>query len=253
MKKKKLVNQLLEVAAELSTQRMCILGEGNVSGLMNDGIFLVKASGTSLSTLKAEHLVSVEQQPFLEVIQSNVEYSDSEMEQLLMDSRTDPDSLKPSVETQFHAWLLSLPTIEAVGHCHPIAVNQILCSPRKKDFAAKRLFPDQVVYCGARSVLVEYVDPGLVLARKIAEKVTQYLDTYNKPPRTILLENHGLITLGSNYKEVISAALMAEKSAEIFTGADSLGGPIFMDEQEVDRIDNRMDEAYRRKIAKSEN
>ncbi len=246
------VNQLIEAASLLAKGRMAILGEGNISGSLDQDRFLIKASGTSLATLKPEHLVKVYREPFLEAIKSDREFDDSEMEQLLLDSRYDPDSLKPSVETLFHAWLLNLPAVNVVGHCHAIAINRILCSPAKNNFASRRLFPDQIVYCGPSSVLVKYVDPGLILAREIARKVTLYIDTFGKPPRTILLENHGIISLGQHHQEMISATLMAEKAAKIFAGAFSMGGPVFMKEEDVNRIDNRMDEAYRRKIAGSQ-
>ncbi len=38
---------------------------------------------------------------------------------------------------------MSLPDIHFVGHTHAIHVNQILCSPRAREFAAKKLFPDE--------------------------------------------------------------------------------------------------------------
>ena len=40
---------------------------------------------------------------------------------------------------------------------------------------------------------------------------------------------------------------VATKAAEIFTGAASLGGPVFMDEEEVIRIASRADELYRQR------
>lgn len=249
---KELKQQLTEAAAQLTAWRMALCGEGNISARVDEDHFLVKASGTSMAKLEPEHLVLVNQAPFLEVIDNSREMDDQETEDLLMDSRCETDALKPSVETLFHAWLLNLPSVNFVGHCHAIAVNRILCSPWRRDFAERRLFPDQVVYCGPVSVRIEYVDPGLPLAREIAREVSRYMDTYRKPPKTILLENHGLITLGSNHREIVSAAWMTEKSAEIFAGAASLGGPVFMKKEEVQRIDGRLDEAYRRKIAGSQ-
>jgi hypothetical protein len=38
----------------------------------------------------------------------------------------------------FHAYLLSLPDINFVGHTHATYINQILCSPRAADFAAMK-------------------------------------------------------------------------------------------------------------------
>ena len=96
--------------------------------------------------------------------------SDEEIHQSLLDSRVDPQAMKPSVEALFHGYLLSLPDVNYAGHVHAIAVNQILCSPRAREFAERRIFPDEIVCCGPESVLVPYVDPGLVLAQAIREK-----------------------------------------------------------------------------------
>jgi hypothetical protein len=40
----------------------------------------------------------------------------------------------------FHAYLLSLPDINFVGHTHATYINQILCSPRAADFCRNETF-----------------------------------------------------------------------------------------------------------------
>jgi rhamnose utilization protein RhaD (predicted bifunctional aldolase and dehydrogenase) len=241
--------QLLELAADCGDERqMAILGEGNISGKIDERYFLVKASGTSLTNLKPEHLVEVDSVPLLDAMDRGLEMDDAAIEQLLLDSRVDPDALKPSVESLFHAWFLQLPDIRFVGHVHATAVNQILCSPRAEEYATKRMFPDQIVYCGSESVLVPYVDPGLVLSRRIALEVEAFRARMDVLPKTILLVNHGIIALGKRHTEVMAALSMAEKSAQIFVGAASLGGPVFFDEYNVRRIDGRLDEHYRQRM-----
>jgi len=240
---------LLEMAATLGDSReMAIFGEGNISGRLADDTFLVKASGVGLASLREEHLVEVERKPLVAVIEQDGVIRDEEVEQLLLDARRDRQALKPSVESLFHAWLLGLPDVHFVGHTHAIAVNQILCSPRARDFATKRLIPDQIVYCGAESVLVPYVDPGLMLARTIAREVEAFIKRTGVVPRTILMENHGIIALGKRHTDVIAALGMAEKAARIFVGAAVLGGPIFMSGGHVRRIEGRVDEHYRRRM-----
>jgi ribulose-5-phosphate 4-epimerase/fuculose-1-phosphate aldolase len=66
----------------------------------------------------------------------------------------------------------------------------------------------------------------------------------------ILLENHGIITLGRSPDAVKAAMFMSEKAAQIFVGAAILGGPRFLSEQDVSRIGGRADEHYRRKVLK---
>ena len=240
---------LLELAAHLGgTQQMAILGEGNISGALDDGRFLVKASGTRLGALQPGHLVEVEAAPLLAAMERGTALDDAAMKRLLLDARADAKALKPSVESLFHAWLLQLPGVDFVGHTHPVAVNQVLCSPRAEDYATKRLFPDQIVYCGAASVFVPYVDPGLTLARKIAVRAEAFLAQTGRVPKTILLQNHGLVALGPTHTDVVAALDMAEKAARVFIGAAALGGPVFMDEHHVCRIDHRPDEHYRQRM-----
>ena len=67
-------------------------------------------------------------------------------------------------------------------------------------------------------------------------------------PKVILLGNHGVITIGQTADAVRVAMAMTVKAAEIFVGAQSLGGNIPMPQSEVNRIENRLDEEYRRKM-----
>jgi rhamnose utilization protein RhaD (predicted bifunctional aldolase and dehydrogenase) len=168
----------------------------------------------------------------------------------LMQSRVDSKAKKPSVEALFHAWFLTLPGINFVGHTHAPAVNAILCSPRAREFAEKRVFPDEIVCCDVASVFVPYTDPGLRLAKKIRERTDAFIRKHQRPPRVVLLENHGIITLGRTAEAVLAAMLMAEKAAVIWLGAVALGGPSFMLSKQIARIAGRPDEAWRRKALK---
>src|SRR5262245_8276124 len=160
--------------------------------------------------------------------------SDEELEQQLLEARVGTTDKKPSIESLFHAWLLTLRDVNFVGHCHPLTANQVLCSPRARDFAERRLFPDEVVCCGPQSVFIPYTDPGLPLAREIAERTRAAMEKEGFVPRLILLQNHGIIALGASAQEVLGCILMATKAAAIFMGAAAMGGPNFMTSQHVE-------------------
>jgi rhamnose utilization protein RhaD (predicted bifunctional aldolase and dehydrogenase) len=230
-------------------RRMAILAEGNTSVKLSAETFLVKASGSNLGTLDKNGVVECRAEILLSLLEKN-NLSDGEIENALLASRLDTKAKKPSVEALFHAYLLSLPGIEFIGHTHASAVNSILCSPRAKEFATKRIFPDEIVCCDVASVFISYSDPGLKLAQAIRNEVKKFLKTFSRAPRVILMENHGLITLGRSMEAVLSAMLMAEKAATIWLGAAALGGPKFMTPENVARISGRPDEALRRKILK---
>ena len=236
------VDELLRLAHGLGREdrRLALLGEGNVSAALGDGRLLVKASGSKLATLDAAGLTACAAAPLLGLLGRDV--SDAESLAALEAARADPDAGRPSVEASFHAHLLTLPNVGFVAHAHPEATLAILCSDAAEAFAARPLFPDQVVVCGATMPLVGYVDPGPALATAIAEAVAEHAD-----PKVILLRNHGVITLGPTADAALAAMLMCEKAARVFAAAHSLGGARPMAEADVARIDGREDEAYRRR------
>jgi rhamnose utilization protein RhaD (predicted bifunctional aldolase and dehydrogenase) len=244
---------LLKLSHDLGREDrgLAMLGEGNTSCRIDADTFLVKASGSSLSNLQENQLVACRFSALLPLLKASA-MTDAEVEKALLESRVDPAQPKPSVEAVFHAYFLTLPGIEVVGHTHPVAVNAILCAgdgPSLR-FAHERLFPDEIVCCGAKSVLVPYVDPGTILAQKIRDETDKFIHEENRPPRVILLQSHGLIAIGATTGSVLAATLMAEKTARIFLGAAALGGPVGLTPQNVARIDSRPDEHYRQKMLK---
>ena len=127
-------------------------------------------------------------------------------------------------------------------------MNQILCSPRAREFAEKRACPDEIVMCGVESVFVPYAEPGLGLSQAIRREVVSFVKRTGRDPKIILLQNHGIIAVGASPKAVLGSLLMAEKAAEIFVGAAALGGPVFLTSDQCERIAGRPDEHYRQKM-----
>ena len=240
--------ELLQLSHELGREdrQLTILGEGNTSARLNAEQFAVKASGCCLATLAEADLSICDSAAVLAILEKKT-FSDEELNEALLSARVNGQGKKPSIEAVFHAWLLTLPEVNFVGHCHSLAANQILCSPRARDYAERRLFPDEVVYCGPASVFVPYADPGLVLAREIRDRTNAFIQQQGYAPKLILLQNHGIIALGSTSGVVVACTLMAAKAAAIFMGAAALGGPNFLTPQHVERIAGRPDEAYRQR------
>ena len=245
------IQDLLNLSHEIGREDrgLAMLGEGNTSTRVSEDTFLVKASGTCLGTLRQEDVVECRMSSLLPLLERE-SMTDHEIEAALLAARVDPQAKKPSVEAIFHAYFLSLPGIQFVGHGHATTVNQILCSTRARDFAERRMFPDEIVCCNVASVYVPYTDPGLKLAQVIRAQVETYVRRHQRQPRVVLMQNHGIITLGGTWQAVLSALLMAEKAAKIFVGAAILGGPVFMSDESVERIAGRPDEAYRQRALK---
>ncbi|HMJ91877.1 MAG TPA: class II aldolase/adducin family protein [Candidatus Acidoferrum sp.] len=248
---KERIDELLKLSREIgrAEHRMAILGEGNTSAKLGADEFAVKASGSNLGTLTETDVTVCRTHPLLALFNKK-SMPDLDMEMALLDSRVNKQAKKPSIEALFHAWLLSLEGVNFIGHSHPVTCNQILCSPRALDFVEHRMFPDEVVCCGPKSVFVPYVDPGLPLAREIRDRTLAYIKEEQSPPRLILLQNHGVIALGASPAAVLACLLMAEKAGAIFIGAASMGGPHFLAAASVERIAGRPDEHYRQRQLK---
>ena len=240
---------MLKLSHELGREerKLAMLGEGNTSARLSADTFVVKASGSNLATLSATGVAECRFADLLPLLVAKG-MTDAAIDTALLAARVDLAAKKPSVEAIFHAYLLTLPGVNFVGHTHPITVNQLLCSKHARTFARRRLFPDEIVCCGVESVFVPYTDPGLKLAQVIRAAVVAYIKRLARPPRVVLLENHGFIALGATPESVLAATLMGAKAAEIFAGAAAISGtPRFLTAAQVRRIAGRPDEHYRQK------
>ncbi len=224
-----------------------IIGEGNTSHVIDEDSFYIKASGQQMNGIEADGFVAVHLGPVLALLDQPDMPADA-IKRASEAARVDPAvTLVPSVEVTFHAALLADCGVRCIAHTHPVAINRILCSSRAEQFAANRMFPDEVVLCGPRSVFVPYVDPGMPLALAIRAQVNAYIAEQGEPPKVILMANHGLIALGQTTAEALNVTAMAVKSAEIFAGACAIGEPVFMSQTDIHHIYRRPDEIYRRK------
>lgn len=239
---------MLDLSHQLGREerKLAILGEGNTSARLSADTFVVKASGSNLGALTEQGTAVCRFDQLLPLLDRKA-MTDAAIDEALFAARVDPASKKPSVEAIFHAYLLTLPGVNFVGHTHPITVNQLLCSKHARTFARRRLFPDEIVCCGVESVFVPYTDPGLKLAQAMRAAVVAFIKRLSRAPRVILLENHGFIGLGATPESVLAATLMGAKAAEIFAGAAAIGTPRFLTPAQVTRIAGRPDEHYRQK------
>ncbi|MBI5093869.1 MAG: class II aldolase/adducin family protein [Candidatus Hydrogenedentes bacterium] len=242
-----LLRQLVEMSRYLGdpSRTYAILGEGNSSARIDSDTFYVKASGTTLSTIDESGFVAVSIPKVMGILEDE-SAGDDEVTQVLKDALVDAkEKRRPSVETMLHAFLLTIPEYKFIGHTHPTFTNMLLCSKHSREACAGRIFPDHIVSMGHRSVFVPYVDPGLVLAREVKRQFERFVEAEGVLPKAILMQNHGLITMGDSPKAVTSCTDMTEKVSQIIVGTYALGGPNFMSEKDVARIHTRPDEHYR--------
>ena len=244
------LNSLINMTRALGEPALdyVIIGEGNTSMRIDDESFYVKASGHQMHNISEDGFVAVRLAPMLAMLDDPPQTL-SEQKAITQAAMIDPaDERSPSIEVSFHAILLNDCDVRFVGHSHPTAVNQIMCSEHAADFALKRRFPDEVVLYGPQSVLVPYADPGLPLAIIMRQRVREFMAAQGEAPKLILLENHGMIALGDSPTEILNITAMAVKAARIHVGALLTGKPTYLPEDEVWHLYRRPDEIYRRNL-----
>lgn len=222
-----------------------VLAEGNTSVLLDDGTFLVKASGARLDGIDAADFVQLRLAPLLAAV---VDADGRDARELFRSARVEPSGTgEPSIETFVHVVALGLGGARYVVHTHPTVLTALLCSAAAEEILlAGPLFPDEVVACGRTPLYVPYFEPGLELARALAPRLQDYLEREGEPPRTILLANHGVVALGASAPEAEAITAMAVKAARIRASAAQAGGLRPLPEASVRELSVRDDELERR-------
>jgi L-fuculose-phosphate aldolase len=148
-----------------------------------------------------------------------------------------PDQLKPSSETLMHRNVYLLrPDANAVIHSHPphvIALSLLRIAIRPIGSEAPFLLGKQVP-------IVPYTIPTSPL---LAESIKPYVPEHS----VMVLENHGLLTMGKDNREAFNRTELSEEIAKIMYVAISLGRgePNWPTEKMVDEY---LDWIYYRKL-----
>ncbi|MGV8049913.1 MAG: class II aldolase/adducin family protein [Anaerolineaceae bacterium] len=249
MKKTDTLQELVELSRYLGQpeKEYVIMAEGNTSARIDTNTFYIKASGHSMANIDGTGFLEMRLNPIIKIFQQ-LDVSDEDIAQVYESARVNPEiDSRPSLETILHALALTRCNAQYIGHTHPIAMQSILCSNMADELLKGRIFSEEVTFCGVAPVIVPYGDPGLGLARKFAGALDEYVEQYGRTPHLALIKNHGLIAIGHSAQEVKNITDMSVKVARVLLGTAGLGGPVFLSEEEVRRIDTRPDEIIRLK------
>lgn len=225
-------------------RQLALGAEGNISARLTEDTMSIKASGCSLAEMYATDLVDVRISTLLDLLE--LDPDDEQTRAVYRASMIDEVDRVPSVEAILHAVLYATTTTQVIAHTHPITVNALGCSQQAELLVEGALFPDAIVMMGRSQLLIPYTDPGVPLARAVRGGVEDFITRERTPPKVIYLANHGLFVLAGSTTEALQVTEMAEKNAKILYGTLAAGGPKFLSQQNVDRIDRRPDELYRR-------
>jgi rhamnose utilization protein RhaD (predicted bifunctional aldolase and dehydrogenase) len=173
-------------------------GGGNTSVKIDDILF-VKGSGWDLGSIEKEGFSPAKIDLLLDLL-SNDRLSDSDMVKYQREALIDPSAPNPSVEAILHALI----PYKFVDHTHADAIVTI-SNTIDGDSKIEQLFGD-------RYIIVPYVMPGFILAKKIYE-MTREIDWSSVDG--MILHNHGVFTFDDDakvsYENMISTVAKAQE------------------------------------------
>ena len=205
-----------------------ILSEGNTSVRADEATFWVKASGTAMADVDQTGFVCVRTAAILDLLDGPT-LPEPRVRDQLQAAKVDPQAPgAPSIETGLHALCLTLGGATFVGHTHPSPINTILCARDARAAFSGSIFPAESLVCG-EPLFVPYAPPGQPLGRAVRKALQSRIEQHGEPPRAVLLQNHGLVALGSTPQEVLDITEMMVKAARILLGTYLVGGPRFVD------------------------
>jgi rhamnose utilization protein RhaD (predicted bifunctional aldolase and dehydrogenase) len=179
---------------------------GNASVKYANDEMIIKASGYLLSDvrlgkgysrvitsqvariIKDEKVVSLESKREREIATAE-----------LIRSATLNASVRPSIETIFHASLMKYTL-----HTHPIAVIALSIRKDWKELA-------DVIFNDCNVALVDYFTPGIDLAIALNSEVQKFVET----PSIIILQNHGLIITSDDFTQIHRLTELVVKRIEV--------------------------------------
>ena len=171
-------------------------GGGN-SSATSDGVLWIKPSGVSMATLAPGDMVPLRVDVLKEALEQPalIPAHGDPVQHLAHLASLDDGARRPSVEILFHA-LIEDPL---VLHTHPLLINAITCNADGAELT-QTLFGDEVLW-------VPYVDPGMPLAREIADRRREFEERTGQPaPKVTFLMNHGMIVSGDSPQAIREAS-----------------------------------------------
>jgi rhamnose utilization protein RhaD (predicted bifunctional aldolase and dehydrogenase)/NAD(P)-dependent dehydrogenase (short-subunit alcohol dehydrogenase family) len=186
----------LEVICKLSRfygsdPSIVLAGGGNTSCKVGDRLF-VKASGTSLATMKPDGFVRMDRTKLDSLIEAELDSDpdtrEAQYKAAISEARCEPEKgQRPSVEVLLH----HIVPDTYVVHSHATVVNTLTCHDNGQELA-EEIFGDEILW-------LPFVDPGFILGQELKRCYDEHAARTNGAPiKAILMANHGLIVSGND-------------------------------------------------------
>jgi rhamnose utilization protein RhaD (predicted bifunctional aldolase and dehydrogenase) len=111
--------------------------------------------------------------------------------------------------------------------------------------------PDDIVYCKAHYLYLPACSDVMDQLAAAKTGIEGYVNTYGYLPKVLVVEGEGVIAVEENLKSVLNVLEVYSNILKISFLSENFGGPKFMNEAQIEFIDNWEVENYRRKMAKS--
>ena len=206
--------QVSDLHAELTRYHLVVWTAGNVSGRVPGAdIFVIKPSGVAYDRLTPDSMIVCD-----------------------LDGNVVEGDLSPSSDTAAHAYVYrNMPAVGGVAHTH---------STYASAWAARA----EPIPCVLTAMADEFggeipVGPfALIGDDSIGQGIVATLGGSRSP--AVLMQNHGVFTIGRDAKAAVKAAVMCEDVARTVHVARQLGAPVPIAPQDVDRLYDRYQNAY---------
>ena len=221
-KKEKLIAKtqklLVDLHQELVRYDLVVWTSGNVSQRMkfDDGspdLFAIKPSGVRYEELTAESMVICD-----------------------LDGNLVQGELSPSSDTAAHAYVYkNMPEVNGVVHTH-------------SNYACAWAAVGKEIPCILTATADEFGGPipvgpfAIIGDDSIGRGIVQTLSGHRS--RAILMQNHGVFTIGPDARAAVKSAVMCEDSAKSAFIAHQLGNPIPIPQGAIESLFNRYQSVY---------
>ncbi|MEQ4720070.1 L-ribulose-5-phosphate 4-epimerase [Nonomuraea sp. B19D2] len=203
-----------DLHAELVRYNLVVWTAGNVSGrIPGEDLFVIKPSGVSYDELTPENMVVCD-----------------------LDGNLVEGEHAPSSDTAAHAYVYrNMPDVGGVVHTH---------STYASAWAAR----GEAIPCVLTAMADEFggeipVGPfALIGDDSIGQGIVETLKGHRS--KAVLMQNHGVFSIGKDAKAAVKAAVMCEDVARTVHVARQLGEPLPIPQDDIDRLYDRYQNVY---------
>jgi L-ribulose-5-phosphate 4-epimerase len=207
-------HEVSELHAELVRYNLVAWTAGNVSGrVAGSDLFVIKPSGVDYDRIAPDTMILCD-----------------------LDGSVVDGDLSPSSDTAAHAYVYrEMPEVGGVVHTH-------------SSYATAWAARGEQIPCVLTAMADEFGGPipvgpfALIGNDDIGRGIVKTLRGSRSP--AVLMQNHGVFTIGRSAREAVKAAVMCEDVARTVHLARTLGAPLPIAQADVDRLYQRYQSVY---------